>query len=55
MNMAIMFEPKGITTESNPKYENHTRDGLLPLGQKPEGNELDKALLKLENVIHSLN
>ena len=53
--MAIMFEPKGITTESNPNYENHTRDGLLPLGQKPEGNELDKALLKLENVIHTLN
>ena len=53
--MAIMFEPKGttFTTESNPSYDKHISD--LPLGQRPEGNELDKALLKLENVIHTLN
>jgi len=46
--MAIMFEPKG-NCFSTP----NTND--LPLGQKPEGDEFDKALLKLENVIHTLN
>ena len=45
--MAIMFEPKGNDFTPN------TND--LPLGQKPEGDEFDKALLKLENVIHTLN
>jgi len=45
--MAIMFEPKGNCFTPN------TND--LPLGQKPEGDEFDKALLKLENVIHTLN
>ena len=53
--MAIMFEPKGngFTTDSGQTITTNTYD--LPLGQKPEGNELDKALLKLENVIHTLN
>ena len=36
------------STESNPKYENHTKVEL-PLGQRPQGNdEFDKALKKLE-------
>ena len=53
--MAIILEPKsnGFTTNSGQTITTNTYD--LPLGQKPEGNELDKALLKLENVIHSLN
>ena len=50
--MAIILEPKGITTESNPKYENHTQDGLLPLGQKPEG-ELN-SLVRMQNAFNKL-
>ena len=50
--MAIILEPKGITTESNPKYENHTQDGLLPLGQKPEG-ELN-SLIRMQNAFNKL-
>lgn len=50
--MAIILEPKGITTESNPKYENHTQDGLLPLGKKPEG-ELH-ALERMQNAFNKL-
>ena len=46
--MAIMFEPKG-----NDFTTPNTND--LPLGQKPEGDDWDKALLKLENVFHTLN
>ena len=50
--MAIILEPKGITTESNPKYENHTQDGLLPLGEKPEG-ELN-SLVRMQNAFNKL-
>jgi exonuclease VII small subunit len=53
--MAIILEPKsnGFTTNSGQTISTNSYD--LPLGQKPEGDELDKALLKLENVIHTLN
>ena len=53
--MAIILEPKsnGFTTNSGQTISTNTYD--LPLGQKPEGDEFDKALLKLENVIHTLN
>tara|TARA_R100000081_G_scaffold69778_1_gene36847 strand:- start:125 stop:412 length:288 start_codon:yes stop_codon:yes gene_type:complete len=48
-----MFEPKigGVTTISDTTFTTN-----VPLGQQPQGNdEFDKALLKLENVIHTLN
>jgi G:T/U-mismatch repair DNA glycosylase len=47
--MAIILEPKGVTTKSNP-----TSDvaGLLPLGQKPEG-ELH-ALERMQNAFNKL-
>ena len=54
--MAIILEPKsnGVSTESNPTYENHTQGGL-PLGQLPQGNdEFDAALKKLENTFNVL-
>jgi len=54
--MAIILEPKsnGVSTESNPNYENHTQGGL-PLGQLPQGNdEFDAALKKLENTFNVL-
>jgi len=54
--MAIMLEPKsrnGFATESNPTYDKTISD--LPLGQRPEGDQFEQALLKLENVFHTLN
>ena len=54
--MAIILEPRsnGVSTESNPTYENHTQGGL-PLGQLPQGNdEFDAALKKLENTFNVL-
>ena len=53
--MAIILEPKsnGFTTNSGQTISTNTYD--LPLGQKPEGDEFDKALLKLENVFNTLN
>ena len=56
MSMAIILEPKsnGVSTESNPTYENHTQGGL-PLGQRPQGDdEFDVALKKLENTFNVL-
>ena len=56
MSMAIILEPRsnGVSTESNPTYENHTQGGL-PLGQLPQGNdEFDAALKKLENTFNVL-
>ena len=56
MSMAIILEPRsnGVSTESNPTYENHTQGGL-PLGQLPQGNdEFDAALKKLENTFNLL-
>ena len=54
--MPIILEPRsnGVSTESNPTYENHTQGGL-PLGQLPQGNdEFDAALKKLENTFNVL-
>jgi hypothetical protein len=34
--------------------ETNTDPNVLPLGQKPEGNEFDAALLKLENTFNVL-
>jgi len=56
MSMAIILEPRsnGVSTESNPTYENHTQGGL-PLGQRPQGDdEFDAALKKLENTFNVL-
>ena len=47
--MAIILEPKGVTTKSNPTSD--TSD-LLPLGQKPEG-ELH-ALERMQNAFNKL-
>jgi hypothetical protein len=47
--MAIILEPKGITTESNPTSD--TSD-VLPLGQKPEG-ELN-SLVRMQNAFNKL-
>jgi len=47
--MAIILEPKGITTESNPTSD---ASDLLPLGQKPEG-ELH-ALERMQNAFNKL-
>ena len=54
--MPIILEPRsnGVSTESNPTYENHTQGGL-PLGQRPQGDdEFDAALKKLENTFNVL-
>lgn len=53
--MAIMLEPKsnGFTTNSGQTITTNSYD--LPLGQKPEGDQFEQALLKLENVFHTLN
>ena len=48
--MAIMFEPKGdreVNSTSNTSND-------LPLGQKPEGDQFDNALFKLENTFSLL-
>jgi len=48
--MAIMFEPKGdreVNSTSNTSND-------LPLGQKPEGDQFDNALFKLENTFNLL-
>ena len=50
--MAIMFEPKSKNTETIDTVSINTND--LPLGQRPEGNEFDKALIKLENTFNLL-
>jgi hypothetical protein len=34
--------------------ETNTNPNVLPLGQKPEGDEFDTALKKLENTFHVL-
>jgi len=47
--MAIILEPKGVTTKSNPISD--TSD-LLPLGQKPEGELY--ALERMENAFNKL-
>ena len=47
--MAIILEPKGITTESNPTSD--TSD-VLPLGQKPEG-ELN-SLVRMQDAFNKL-
>ena len=47
--MAIILEPKGVTTKSNPTSD--TSD-ILPLGQKPEG-ELN-SLAKMQNAFNKL-
>ena len=47
--MAIILEPKGVTTKSNPTSD--TSD-LLPLGQKPEG-ELN-SLVRMQNAFNKL-
>ena len=48
--MAIILEPKGVTTKSNSTSD--TQDGLLPLGQKPEG-ELN-SLVRMQNAFNKL-
>jgi hypothetical protein len=48
--MAIILEPKGVTTKSNSTSD--TQDGLLPLGQKPEG-ELN-SLVRMQNAFSKL-
>ena len=47
--MAIILEPKGVTTKSNPTSD--TSD-LLPLGEKPEGelNSLEVDWIRLIRV-----
>ena len=47
--MAIILEPKGVTTKSNPTSD--TSD-LLPLGKKPEG-ELN-SLVRMQNAFNKL-
>jgi len=47
--MAIILEPKGITTESNPTSD--TSD-VLPLGQKPEGDL--NSLVRMQNAFNKL-
>ena len=47
--MAIILEPKGVTTKSNPTSD--TSD-LLPLGQKPEGEM--HALERMQNAFNKL-
>ncbi len=34
--------------------ETNTNPNILPLGQKPQGDEFDAALLKLENTFNTL-
>jgi hypothetical protein len=48
--MAIILEPKGVTTKSNSTSD--AQDGLLPLGQKPEG-ELN-SLVRMQNAFNKL-
>ena len=38
----------------NNTIETNTNPNVLPLGQKPEGDEFDAALLKLENTFNTL-
>jgi hypothetical protein len=46
--MAIMFEPKGDRKNT----EISSTPDVLPLGQKPEGDQFNNALLKLENTFN---
>ena len=48
--MAIMFEPKG----GRKNTEVSSAPDVLPLGQKPEGDQFDNALFKLENTFNLL-